>query len=66
MKPKVKFKELMAYLINVRSSFTLFPSLYNIGRKTFSASCVVGTLLGKGEKVQLLVVGHKGENGLWL
>lgn len=66
MKPKVKFKELMAYLVNVRFPITLFSSLYNIGRKTFSASCVVGTLLGKGEKVQLLVLSHKGKNGLWL
>lgn len=51
-------------MLNLHFLIILFSSLYNVGRNTFSASCGLGPLLGKEEKVKLLMVGHK-RKGLW-
>lgn len=56
----------MAYVLNLHFLIILFSFLYNTGRNTLSASCGLGILLRKGEKVKLLIGSHKGNGAVAL
>lgn len=47
MKPKVNLKGLLASMLHLHFLIICFSSLCNMGRKTVSASCGLGTLSGE-------------------